>query len=335
MGMDGKRNLQDYLMKEADYERVNELGRVVFTEGNFERLDEFIEEILPLVNMAYHKHIKSLDDRRYSYDDLIQDSFYALYRDITLRWDKLVGIHDYFSYFKTMCKNVMLSVVHSYHNYYSHNELDQEMLLARTTHLDYNEVELKITKKQVDNSIIEIMRRLSRCRVKYQKAFEYIITYKYVNKEDTENIKNSLRVLGINRNLMNFLFDHLAYLNRLAYNYQRVVLSGKMSEQVKFEEIFTRFEEPTYKILAANYFDSMLPEFFAEFGPEATKKFTKLFGGKTVTIPDYQNLTDDLMGGILINLTGGDKDKLYQVSQQYGMKYSQLVRIMNRVEKFV
>lgn len=330
----GTRNLQEYLVKEASYERVNELGRIVFNEGDHSRMDELVREILPLINMAYHKHIKSLDDRGYSYDDLIQDSVCALYRDITLRWDKLVGIYDYFSYFKTMCKNVMLSVVHNYHNYYSHNELDPEMLLARTTHLDYNEVDLKITKQQVEDGIIEMMRKLVKCRVKYQKAFDYIITYKYVKKEDPEAIKNSLRVLGINKNLMVFMFDHLTYLNRLAYNYQRVVLTGDMEQQVKFEDIFSRFEDPTYKILATNYFETILPEFFAEFGAEATKKFVKLFGGRTINVPDYQNFMDDLMGGILIKLTGGDKERLYALAQSQGLKYSQLVRIMNRVEKF-
>jgi hypothetical protein len=328
-------NLRDHLTKEADYHRINELGRIVFTQGNHDRMEEFVEEILPLVNMAYHQHLKSLDDRRYSYEDLIQDSIVVLYRDITLRWDKLVNIFDYFSYFKTICRNVMLSVVHGYHNYYSHNELDPDAHVAKASHHDYNEVDTRLTKIQVEDAVIKTMMRLVACRIKHRKAFNYIIKYRYIKKESTETIRNSLRVLGVSRNLMNFMFDHLTYISRLAYNYQRVVLDNNMEEIARFEEIFSRFEEPTYRILAGNYFDTILPEFFAEFGPENTKKFVKLFGGKTINLPDYQQISDDLMGGILINLTGGNKDKLYAVSQSYNLRYSQMTRIMNRVESYI
>lgn len=334
MASDPSNPVHYHLTKEASYESINKLGRVVFHEGNHDRMDEFIEEILPLVNMAYYQYIKLLDDRSYSYDDLIQDSICALYRDVTLRWDKLVRIYDYFSYFKVVCKNVMLSLVHGYHNYYSTNELDQEAMASTAVHYDYSDVEIELTKKQVNTAVISTMRRLSKCRVKYQKAFDYIITYRYEKGESDSNIKNSLRVLGINRNLMNFMFDHLAYLNRMAYNYQKVVMKGNMAEQLRFEEIFTRFEEPTYKILAANHFDSVLPEIFAEFGPEVTKKFIKLFGGRQIDVPDYSDVVDDLMGGLLLKLTGGNKEKLYEVARTYGLKYNQLVRIMNRVDKF-
>ena len=99
--------------------------------------------------------------------------------------------------------------------------------------------------------------------------------------------------------------------------------------------VIDRFEDVTYRMLSANYYDSVIPEMYAELGPELTKRFVKIFSNRTIKVPRYRDFCDDLLGGVVLSLADGDKDNLYRVADEYGISYRGLLRIYNKASKYV
>lgn len=326
-------DLQKYLQSQASWETVNNLGHIVFYEGHLERVDELFLNLLPIVNMTYYKYLLNLDDRGYAKEDLLQDAMVEIYRDITLRWDKFIYVDDYFSYFRTLCKNVMLTLVHVHHNYYMTCEFDPDIRNQLTEELKYSDIEAELYRDYLQNSILELTKKLAKNRIGYSKVLEYLIDWKLVQKNtDINKLKSRVNISWwLKRSDINFLLDHVDYLHRFSYNYYLAKERGETKMIKRLDQIINRFEDTTYSILSKNYGESILPEIYAEFGPDLTKKFVKLFSGKQVTVPDYTEFCDDLVGESLLSLVS-NKDDLYEISNNYNLNYSVLSRIFDRAE---
>lgn len=325
--------LQRYLESPASWEKVNELGHIVFYEGNLDRVDELFISVLPIVHMTYYKYLLSLDDRGYAKEDLIQDSILEIYRDITLRWDKFIYVEDYFSYFKILCKNVMTTLVHVHHSYYMNCEFDPDVRNKLTDEYKYAHVEAKLHKEYLQTSIISLVRKLAKNRTGSAKVLDYLITWKLVEKNtDINALKSRVNTSWwLRKSDISSLLDHVDYLYKLSYNYHLASERGDTKMIKRLDQIINRFEDSTYSILSKNYGNGILPEIYAEFGPELTKKFVKLFSGRKIDVPDYTEFCDDLVGNSLLSLVD-NKDDLYEISVNYGISYNKLLRIFNRAK---
>lgn len=325
--------LQKYLESPASWEKVNELGHIVFYEGNLDRVDELFMNVLPIVHMTYYKYLLSLDDRGYAKEDLIQDSILEIYRDITLRWDKFIYVDDYFSYFKILCKNVMTTLVHVHHNYYMNIEFDPDVRNNLTDEYKYASVEARMHKEYLQESIINLTKKLASNRTGSSKVLNYLINWRYVEKnKDLNALKSRVNTSWwLKRSDINFLLDHVDYLYKLSYNYHLSKERGDTKMIKRLDQIINRFEDSTYSVLAKNYGSGIIPEIYAEFGPEITKKFVRLFSGKHIDVPDYTEFCDDLVGNSLLSLVN-NKDDLYEISVNYGLSYGKLLRIFNRAK---
>lgn len=318
----------------VDFELVNNLGHEVFYEGRLEEMEKFFFSILPIVNLSYYKYIVPYDDGGYAREDLLQDAILEIYRDITLRWDKFIYVENYYSYFKTICKNVMLNLVQAHHGYYMNVEFNPDLRNGLTETLSFESAEAKIQRDFLKTAIIDMTRRLCKNRKGYAKVLDFIVTWKYVDKrDDVSAIKSKLKTSWwLKRTDINMLIDHVTYLYRFSYNYYLAIERGESSMVRRLDQIISRFEDSTYSVLSKNYGDTIIPEVYAEFGPALTKKFVKLFGGKQITVPNYNNFCDDMVGGALLALVQ-TKDDLRQLSEEYNMPYSTLARIYDRALK--
>lgn len=318
----------------CDPAKIVELSKIVFVEGHLERLDDLLIAILPLANIVYYKYIKTFDDREYAKEDLISDAVLRLYQDMYLRWDKYIRIDSYYEYFSSLLRNGMIGLVHSYHNFYAIDDVDPESVRADEAVNDtYDQIEIKMLKDSIDKNIIETATRILKCRRVNTNLLLNILTLKYEKKEDLDSLRSRVRVLGVSSILFNFYCEHVDYVYKLAYNYQYALLGGKDKMISRIASTIDRFEDSTYKILSMNYYDSIIPEIYAEFGSEIAKKFVRTFSGRTVQVPDYRNFSDDLVGGVVLALANGDKSNLYRVSEDYHIPYRTLVRIYNRASK--
>lgn len=104
---------------------------------------------------------------------------------------------------------------------------------------------------------------------------------------------------------------------------------------LRMDDILKRYESPTYGILSENYSDSLIPELYAELGPDLAKRFVKVFSGRTVKVPDYRDFCDDLLGGIVYSIADGDKEKLYQVAADNDLSYRSLSRMFDKASKYI
>ena len=324
-----------YLRKPCDPEEIVRLSKYVFVEGHLEALDDLILVILPLAHIVYYKNIKYLDDREYAKEDLISDTILRLYQDMLLRWDKYIHVDSYYDYFKVILKNGMIGLVHEYHNYYSQDELDCDVVLRdfNDTYV-YEQVEFKILKESLYNHIIDTTRKLLKCRQKNTNLLLSIFNCKYIKKEGLESLKSRVKVLGISSSLFNFYCEHVDYVYKLSYTYHCAVIGGKVNVVGDMSSTLDRFEDITYRMLSVAYYDTILPEIYAEFGPSVAKKFVKTFSNRTVTVPSYRDFCDNLLGGAVYSLAQGNRKKLYDLVEQYHMPYRTLLRIYNKAAKF-
>lgn len=326
--------LQEYLQAPVSWDKVNELGHEVFYNGNLGRVEELFYQILPIINMTYYKHLTQYDDRGYAREDLLQDAILEIYRDITLRWDKFIYVEDYYSYFKAICKNVMLSLVQVHHGYYLNVEFDPDIRSPLSDDQKFSVIEARIHKEYLQESILQLTRRLARNRSGSSKVLDYLITWKLVNRNtDVSVLKSRVNTSWwLTRSDINFLLDHVDYLHKFSYNYYLAIERGESKMVTRLDQIISRFEDSTYSVLSKNYGNTVIPEIYAEFGPDLTKKFVKLFGGKQITVPNYTEFCDDMVGGSLLSLVSNKAD-LYKISEEFGMPYSALSRIYDRAVK--
>lgn len=326
--------LQQYLQTPVDWEKVNELGHEVFYNGHLERMEEMFYSILPIVNISYYKYITPYDDNEYAREDLLQDAIAEIYRDMTLRWDKFIYVENYYSYFKTICRNVMLGLVQAHHGYYMNVEFNPDIRNNFSDDYSFASVEANDHKEYLQTAILDTTRRLAKNRKGYAKVLDFIITWKYVeHRTDLAAIKTKLRTSWwLKRTNVNMLLEHVGYLYRFAYNYHLAIERGESKMVRRLDQIISRFEDSTYSVLSKNYGDTVIPEIYAEFGPALTKKFVKLFGGKQITVPDYTNFCDDIVGGSLLSLVSS-KDDLHTVASEFDMPYGVLARIYDRAVK--
>lgn len=325
---------QSLLFQQCDSEKITRLSEIVFVEGHLDRLDDLIVAVLPLANLVYYKYIRYLDDREYAKEDLISDAILRLYQDMSLRWDKYIRVDSYVNYYITVLRLGMVDLVHNYHNYYSSNELDTECLEAEEEfNSPYDLIEMKMVKSSVETQIIETAKKILTCRQVNTKLLVNILDCLYIEKNGLDSLKSRVRVLGISHKLFDFYVEHVTYVYRLSYNYQYAILGGKNKMVERISSIIDRFEDTTYRLLSINYYDSIIPEIYAEFGSEVAKKFVKTFSGRTIKVPEYRDFCDDLLGGVVVALAEGDKDNLYRVAEEYNMPYRTLSRIYNKVNK--
>jgi hypothetical protein len=318
-------------------EEIIKLSKIVFREGHLEKIDDLIVAILPLANLIYYRYIKSFDDREYAKEDLISDAILRLYQDMTLRWDKYIYVESYYDYFSTVLRNAMIGLVHGYHNYYSVDELDPENIRideSSSHEEEYNTIELRMVRASMRKHAIETSERILKCRRVNTNLLLNIFKIKYVEKSELDSLRSRVRVLGISTTLFNFYCEHVDYVYKLSYNYQYAMLGGKHKMINRISNIIDRFEDVTYRMLSLNYYDSIIPEIYAEFGAEITKKFVRTFSGRTIQVPDYRNFCDDLLGGVILTLANGDRSNLYQVAEEYQVPYKALARIYNKAIRY-
>lgn len=334
--MEYKGSLDPFLDSTVDWSKINTISFDIFKYGNFDKIDELLVLILPLINITYYKHARWLDDRNYAKEDLIQDAILEIYKDIKFRWDKYINIDNYPKYFETVARNVMINLVHAHHNYYKTAEFSPDLNYdLNSTQESFGFAEVRILKEEFDNNLLETTRRLANCRKKHSKILNKLITEIYINKNiDALNIKSKLRVLGIDRVQFDLLYEHVFYLHRLSYNYHMSIMKGNEKMRIRIEEVIRRYESPTYEVLARNYSDSIIPELFAELGPDLTKKVVRVFSGRTMKVPDYRDFCDDLLGGTIYSLAGGDKSNLYKIASDNNLPYRALSRIYDKVAKY-
>lgn len=329
---------ESQLYKTCNPYEIIELSKVVFIEGHLDKIDDLIVAILPLANLIYYKYIRSLDDREYAKEDLISDAVLRLYQDMTLRWDKYIHVESYYDYYSTVLRNGMIGLVHGYHNYYSVDELDPDNIkiddTSSTYQEDYNTVELRMVRASIKKNAIELSERILKCRRVNTNLLLNIFRIKYVEKSDLNSLRSRVRVLGISTTLFNFYCEHVDYVYRLAYNYQFATLGGRDTMINRISSIVDRFEDVTYRMLSTTYYDSIIPEIYAEFGADITKRFVRTFSNRTVQVPDYNNFCDDLLGGVILTLANGDKSNLYRVAEEYQIPYKSLARIYNKAIKY-
>lgn len=324
-----------YLYRQCDPEEIARLSNIVFIEGHLDRLDDLLLAILPLANIVYYKSIRVYDDREYAKEDLISEAILSLYKDMSLRWDKYLHIESYYTYYSRVLYNIMISLVHSYHNYYTSKDIDLDVFPVEDPDITaYEAVELEMLKESLLHNIEETAIRILSCRSVSTKLLINMYRCKYVEKQGLENLRNRVRVFGISNTLFNFYCDHIDYVHRLAYNYQYAILGGKDKMVSRISETIDRFEDVTYKMLSESYYDSIIPEIYAEFGADVAKKFVKTFSGRTVSIPPYKDFCDTLLGGVVLTLSEGDKSNLYRVAEEYGIPYRTLARIYNKAIEY-
>lgn len=325
-----------HLCKPCDPDEIVSLSKIVFVEGHLEKIDDLLVAILPLANIIYYKHIKYLDDGEYSKEDLISDAILRLYQDISLRWDKYIYIDNYYDYFSTLLRNGMINLVHSYHNYYIQDELDPESTaFSESDSTAYSRVEVKILEESIHKNILDTARRILRARRVNTNLLLKILDCKYLDKSGLDSLKSRVKVIGISNNLFNFYCEHVDYVYKLAYNYQYALLGGRQSMISRISSTIDRFEDITYKILSTNYYDSIIPEIYAEFGSDVANKFVRTFSGRSVQVPVYRDFCDDLLGGAVLALANGDKSNLYRIADEYNISYKTLARIYNKASKFI
>lgn len=324
-----------YLTKPCDPAEIVRMSKLVFIEGHLEMVDDLLLVLLPLAHLVYYKNIRYLDDREYAKEDLISDAIVNLYQDITLRWDKYIHVESYYTYFSNVLRNSMISLVHSYHNYYSQDELDPESIKSDEDSSDaYDAVDMQMMRDSLEEAIASTSRRILSCRSVNTNLLLSIFDCIYVKKSGLGSLSSRVRVFGISSSLFNFYVDHVGYVYRLAYNYQYALIGGKDKMALRIEDTISRFEDVTYRILSNKYYDTIIPEIYAEFGSDIAKKFVKTFSGRNVQVPRYQDFCDDLLGGVVVALTDGNKDNLYKVADEYKIPYRTIARIYNKAIKF-
>lgn len=164
----------------------------------------------------------------------------------------------------------------------------------------------------------------------YTKALDYLITWRLVEgNTDTSKLKSMMRILGITRSTVNFLLDHIDYLYRFSFNYYKTLEKGEIKMSRRLDNILERYNDEIYSVLCKNYGDSIIPEIYAEFGPDLTKKFIKVFSGRQVEVPDYTNFCDDVLGCKLLTLVDS-REELYKIASDFKLDYSTLSRIYTR-----
>lgn len=326
---------EQQLCKPCNPEEIVRLSKVVFVEGHLDKIDDLLVAVLPLANIVYYKHIKILDDREYAKEDLISDAILRLYQDMTLRWDKYIHVDSYYDYFSTLLKNGMIGLVHSYHNYYVMDDVDPETInTGDYIENAYDTVEMKMLKASINKNIIDTSERILKCRKVNTNLLINILKVKYVEKSSLDSLRSRVRVLGVSSTLFTFYCEHVDYVYKLAYNYQYALLGGRNKMIDRISSTIDRFEDITYRMLSVNYYDSIIPEIYAEFGADIAKKFVRTFSGRIVQVPDYRSFCDDLLGSVVLVLANGDKSNLYQIAEDYQIPYRILSRIYNKASKY-
>lgn len=297
-------------------------------------IDDLIVALLPLAHIVYYKNVRYLDDREFAKEDLISEAIIRLYQDMTLRWDKYIHVDLYYEYFSTVLRNSMIGVVHDLHNNYITDELDPENITTvETTDDIFDEIDVSLLRKSIGKDIIDTAERILKCRRVNTNLLILILKAMYVEKSGLDSLRSRVRVLGVTLDLFKFYCEHVTYVYKIAYNYHYAILGGNEKMIYRMSSLIDRFEDTTYKHLSMKYYDSIIPEIYAEFGPNIAKKFVKTFSGRTVQVPKYRDFCDDLLSGVVLTLADGDKSKLAQISDDYKIPYKILNRIYNKSVK--
>lgn len=331
--MDDSKKYSDYLSAPVQLEKLTEVCNSIFKFGEFQRLPELTPLIMPIVNIVYYQSIRSLDDQSFAYDDLLQDVLLEIFSDMKLRWDKYIHIDNYYEYIKRTAYKIMVSAVHSYHNYYSVVELSPEEcepLVSKDTLQEY--VEMRLILSTFEGQVLERTHDLLKHRLGRKKLVRDIFNAIYILKDPDQlaKVHRMHHAMGVSHDLVKFYETRVRYVYSLVSQVCLESLKKGGSTMDEFHKIISRIESSDYETLSLLYGDSVLPEIYAEFGQDVLLRFVKLFGGMTLTIPDSRSVGDTILGGTVYNLAEGERDNLPRVSELYGMPLRVLQRIFDK-----
>lgn len=332
--MDG--SIESYLRTPADWGAVNEMGYKIFKLAQFDLLEDFTLLILPIVHSVYCNTMMRHDDRSYARDDLIQTAIMSLHFDMKYRWDKYIHVDNYAEYVKTITRNIMLGHVYDYHNHYSMSEYDPDLNRSGTTD-DENivYVENKIVVETFYKTVDKMALMLAEYRVPYSKMLKLIIQRVYIDKNDrVDDLRTRFRVIGITKETFAFLLDHSYYIYRLSYNYIRAEIKGNKKMISRLNQVIERMKDPMYEVLSRNYSDTIIPEMFAEFGEDITRRFMRTFSGRKVEVPDSRDFNDDLLGSTVYEIAEGDRDTLKEFCSSLDLPTKDILRIFDKHKKY-
>lgn len=324
----------DLLYKEFDYNTFNKLCVAAFKYGEFDKIDEILLLVMPLVHIVYYQSIHRLDDNYRHKDDLIQDSLLVVYRDMKLTWDKFIHVDNYYEYFKTLIRNTMIGKVSTYNsNYHEVVGMTDEDFKTKTTKTQFDIADIRMVAEDIEEDIVNLAADLLRHRLRKNKLLTKIFSDLYYDKVTEEEYESRMRkyyVHGLSTKMASFYKSRVQYFYQLSATYHRDQLKGDDKSVKNLEEIISRIRSDEYEIMSQLYGDTPLPEIFAEIGTESMLKLIKIVGGTTVQFPDSRDVSDTLLGSLVYQLADGEVDNLQNVSEVYGLPYSTIKRIFNK-----
>ena len=324
-----------------NYEKIKSLSLEIFKQGHLDKIDDLIVELIPLCHIVYYKYVAQYDEGYFAREDLISDCLAALYQDMKYRWDKYIHVTDYLKYYQVFMKNIAFSLNSSYHNFYltkTELETDDKLYDVSTTNTtkELNRIEFEISKEHIKENIHKLSIRLLTCRSKHYNLLIKIYNKIYIDKRecDLKDMTRTLFLIGVSKDLFNFYIEHVRYIHNFVRGYYYSLLGGNEKMLRRGEDIINRFEDVTYKMLSDEYYDSFIPELYAEFGSDITRRFVRIFSNKVVRVPHYKDFCDTLMGNFLLSLTDGNIDNVYRVAEEYKLPAKSLLRIFRKAVKF-
>lgn len=330
-------SIEDKLSSPVQYERLHELCRDIFKYGEFDKLNgEFLELLMPIVNIVYYQSISKFDDGGVAREDLIQDTLFSLYKDMSLRWDKYIHIDNYYEYIKRIIYKLMINSVHAYHDYHLSYEYNPDVSYSGISGSSVERyVNSKIILESLEDNIYTLATELLSHRVcKFHKLMRSLLIARYNSKDESE-VEHIMKMYSVRlyRGDCRFYLSRVDRIYILAKEYTLIhwgIESGVDMSTKDVDSIINRIRTGDYEMLSLLYGDTVIPEIYAEFGEDVLLRFIKLFGGTTITIPDSRSVGDTMLGSTVYTLADGSRDNLASVSDIYGLPYRTLQRIFDK-----
>ena len=322
--------LDQYLRTPLNYDQIEELSIKVFQESRDDLVEDLILSLYPLINIVYYESAWAYDEEESFKDDLIQDCSLVLFQEFTTRQEKFKDVKIYYSYYKSIIRNTMLKYIHRYQANFKETEIELDKISCIDSKYSYSAVEAKINQGIILKDMVDIVRRICCKRVKHANLIDYYIDYRYVcGNKDMKTLKKRLQVSGVPYSDILNIIEFVDHINKFAKDFCYVHYRMEQREMDRLDQVMNRFEDSTYEVLAYKYGDSILPEFYAAFGPEVTKKFVSVFSGRTIEVPAYRDFTDDLLGGSLLSLVDCE-EQLEELAENSELSLGTLKRIYDK-----
>lgn len=322
---------ENLLNSEFQYDKFYEYCTSIFKYGDFDKIDDLLVLIIPLVNVVYYQSICRYDDNCVAKDDLIQDALSTLLHDMKYKWDKYIHVDDYYDYIRTILRNSMYSRLSQYHSYGVEVEYDVD------THGSVGFPTDSLLQTKEDLSIVEgikdltwdlVSHRLRRVRL-LQEIYERVCIQNLPKHSQLQGL-NRYQVHGISSQLLQFYRGRVYYLYQLSSTYYKALLKEDEEVLRSTEDIISRIKSSEYEILAVAFGDTPIPELYAELGKDSLLKLISIVGGTTVKFPTTRDLSDTILGSTVYALADGRVENLESVSEIYHYSYKTLKRIFHK-----